>query len=451
MKCGDHHPRTLIISWHWPPTGRASASVLGALFRFAPPGIFRVITRSFDKPGASQGQQAHDDLNARIPPVNVRWPYDDQGQPGLRAWPTLVGTVWAMVRHGGRVDREWDVQRVLAVYPHRFSMLIGWWIARKLNVPLVLYMHDLCAEALAFGNPLRRWFWRNVDRRCLREAWLVLVPTQEFAAHYERRGINRCWVLPHCAAHDVQQAEPPKLSRVLRLLYSGRVYEPHADAMRAFVSATRGLSGVSVTYLTDPTDCGGLMDEVGGRWLPREQAMAVLPSADVFVLLLGSNTPWPEEVMGCFPSKILDYLCVGRPILALAPKGSFVDRLVSQSGCGMVVHDHSPASIRSVIEGFRDPHRRSEMAAAGRRLAGQLRGDVWMERLTERLHLGPAARSSQPGFPESTGRRNSQDDDGKPAAEKSATGSWTSDTGAEIEFAGSSLPLVSSDTAFSLG
>ena len=185
--------------------------------------------------------------------------------------------------------------------------------------------------------------------------------------------------------------------------------------------------------------------------MPREQAMSVLPSADVFLVLLGLNTPWPEEVMGCFPSKLVEYLCVGRPILALSPKGSFVDRLVSQSGCGVVVHDRDPAAIRSAIEGLRDADRRAEMAAAGRRLAGQLGGDLWMERLTECLRLGPATGPSHPGFPRLAIDRGMHDDDGRLAVEKSVVRQGILDAGAGASVARSSMSSVSLYEAFSLG
>ena len=425
------HPRTLIISWHWPPTNRASAGVLGALFGCAPKGVFRVITRSFPEYSGSDRRPGPVDLDSRIPPTYVRWPFDDQSQPTLRAIPALLRTILAMIRHSHALQHAWGVERVLAVYPHRFSLLIGWWAARRLSVPLVLYMHDLFAEAMTSRNRLRRWFWRAVDHVCLRDAWLVLVPTEEFAAHYRRRSINRCWVLPHCAPNDQEPTGPlgatgslpasahfvgsavrttlvrrrtgphngpyppaqkpigpPTPTKMLHLLYSGQVYEPHADAARAFIDATNDCEGVRVTFQSHPSGCDGLMGKVGARWLPYAEARAALLQADVFVVLLGFDTPCPEEVKGCFPSKLIDYLCVGRPILAVVPKGCFVDRLISQAGCGVVVERLDRDSIHSAIQRLRDPRTRAEMARAARRLAAELAGDLWMDKLLERLRVG---------------------------------------------------------------
>ena len=97
--------------------------------------------------------------------------------------------------------------------------------------------------------------------------------------------------------------------------------------------------------------------------------------------------------MGCFPSKLIDYLSVGRPILAIVPAGSFVDRLVATSGCGVVVRQHDKDSIRQAVAQMRDPGMRAAMIDAGQRLLRELDSRIWMPRLLERLRLGPPDRS----------------------------------------------------------
>lgn len=382
-------PRTLIVSWHWPPTNRASAGVLGTLFASAPPDAFRVITRSFPLHKIEDRREVSPGFEDRIPVTSVPWPHDDQSQPTLRAWPTVVRTLWNIVRSALRIHRTWQAERVLAVFPHRLSLLAGWLVARITGLPLVLYMHDLCAESMLFRNPLRRLWWKWVDHVCLKRAWMIIVPTEEFAAHYRSRGLTRCWVLPHCVPEQPPESTTPRsTSDRLRLIYSGAIYEPHAGAAEAFLTAVDTLPEVELTLLTKPTACGGLLATRGARWLPHAQAIDELARADVFVVLLGTQTPCPREVHGCFPSKIVDCLQFGRPILAIVPRGSFVDRLITRSGCGIVVRDHTPAAIITAIERLRDERLREDMAMAASRLARQLRADDWMPRLLERLQHG---------------------------------------------------------------
>ena len=116
--------------------------------------------------------------------------------------------------------------------------------------------------------------------------------------------------------------------------------------------------------------------------------MRKIASADVCVVALGWNTPYPEEVYGCFPSKIVDYLAASRPILAIVPAMSFVDELVEDSGCGVAVNSRDVASIRAGLDQLRSPTARARMIERGRALSEQLQSDDWMKTLLQRLVIG---------------------------------------------------------------
>lgn len=404
-----HNPpavRTLVVSWHWPPTARASAGVLGSLFQTAPKDCFRVVTRAFPQNTEADQRPTSPQLIARVPRVDVPWPMPESIQPGVRHCPMLLRTFKAMVDRGTKAAKKWNAQRILAVYPHRLSLLAGWRIARRLDLPLVLYMHDLFAEATRFRNPVKRRFWNSVDRRVLKDAWMTIVPTEEFAEHYRMRGIVNTWVLPHCIPSDqcpsipaVRNSWSDEWAADLKLIYSGAIYEPHEDAARALVDATRGMEGVEMTYHTNPAACDGLLGRVGAKWVSHDEANKALKESDVAVVVLGKDTPCPEEVQGCFPSKIIDALKLAKPILAIVPSGSFVHRFIRTTRCGMAVTEFDTSNIRAAIDKFRDPHTRRQMSLRARDVAFQLESERWMQRLVERLSVGPATASSHPPFP----------------------------------------------------
>jgi glycosyltransferase involved in cell wall biosynthesis len=384
-------PRTLIISWHWAPTNRASANVMAALFQNAPSSAFRVITRHLPMPPVDART-----LCPPIPTEYVDWPLPDD-RP-VRIWTALADltTLVKMIRRADRLNDRWGVERVLSVFPHRFSMVGGWLVARRLGVPYVAYMHDLCSEAIITRVRAKKILWRIIDRKLLRHAWMVIVPTEEFAQHYRSRGIRRLWTLPHCLPTGVPPSEPHDEQETLRIIYSGNVYEPHEDAIAAILQATRDLPEVRFTFQSNPHP---LLRDQSAAWLSRRQAMENLQEADVFLVALGSRTPYPLEIHGCFPSKITDYLAVGRPILAVVPPGCFVDRFIRETGCGLVVNSLNPTSLREAIERLRDPQLREQMAAAGRRVTEQIEPDYWFSLLRQRLVFGPPHQSSAPPFP----------------------------------------------------
>jgi len=383
-------PRTLVVAWHWPVVNRASANVMANLFRTAPPSAFRVITRRVDSP--------KDDRTAAPPLVAefIDWPLPDDKPVRLKTWWADVTTAVKMVLLARRIDRDWPVERVLAVFPGRYGLLAGWAIARLLNVRFVPYMHDLLGETIVTSSRLKRRFWQWVERRALAQAWVTIVPTHEFAQHYHQRGVHKTWVVPHCLPADVASSEPPPPKDKLRLVYCGAIYEPHEDAIAALIQATHNLDDTELVFLSrDHVVLHGR----DVRWLPRAQAMEQIEQADVCVVALGWNTPYPKEVFGCFPSKIVDYLAVGRPILAVVPAMSFVDRLIHDSRCGVTVNARDVFSIRAGLDKLRNPEARAEMIANGQALAKQLRSEDWMQQLLQRLVLGVQPGESPPPFP----------------------------------------------------
>lgn len=384
-------PSTLVVSWHWPPVSRASANVLGTLFQTADPAAFRVLTREMPTPSGAEP--------ARCPPLpteGLRWPLPDD-EP-VRLWTYLANVRMAlrMWARASRLDAAHAVQRVIAVYPHRYGLLAGWLIARWLGVPLFAYMHDFCFETLVTRSRLRRWFWQLVDRRVLRDAELIMVPDPAFVEHYRRRGLTQTWVLPHCVAPDIEPAPERPSNGALRLVYAGNVYEAHDDAVAAFIGAARRVNNLEIEFLSRAHP---VLQGQSQRWLPRSQALECLRQADVGVVALGWNTPYPEEIRCCFPSKIVDYLALGLPIFAVVPAGCFVDRLIRASGCGVVVSKLERGAIAAALEELRAPERRARCRAASLCLANELNAAYWMSELSLRLsHTPGSVRPSRP-FP----------------------------------------------------
>lgn len=378
--------RTLIIAWHWPPTNRASANVLGNLFRHASPRNYRVLTRA-----VGHEQAEPDDIS--LAADRVRWPLPDDRPVRFRTLAADLATTVRIVWRAWRVHLEWNVQGVLAVYPTRYGLLSGWMVSKLLGVPLIAYMHDLFRETLLSGSRLKRAAWSRLDDRILRDARLILTPTPHAARHYAARGLHQTFVLPHTmpdvrddhAAGSTRSSTHEAASgssEVLKLAYAGAVYEAHHDAVEALIAAVRNDSDVSLVFFSRSQ---GLPDGCDVRWLSPADLARAVRKADMGVVALGWNTPYPEEIHVCFPSKIIDYLAAGRPILAIVPQDCFVDAFVRETGCGVVVNSKDPDLIRTALAALRDPGYRRRLAAAVPAAAARLDAKTWMSALTRRL------------------------------------------------------------------
>ncbi|MCG3132290.1 MAG: hypothetical protein FLDDKLPJ_03123 [Phycisphaerae bacterium] len=380
-------PRTLVVSWQWPPVNRASANVLATLFNAASPASFRVLTRRMCNDG--DGVRA-----PRLETERVAWPLPDDRPVRFRTFLAELRTFVRVLARAWRMHLTWDVQVVLSVYPTRYGLLSGWAASRLLGVPHVAYMHDLLRETLLTKSRLKRAFWCELDERILRGSRVILTPTREHAEHYARRGLANTAVLPH-TVDDADAEEPSSTlvsqqaadvatqgSRPLRLVYSGAIYEPHLDAVEAIIEATKSEPEIELIFLTKPQPA---LAGLRMRWLEPRRMRAAIRSADAGVVALGWRTPYPDEIRVCFPSKIVDYLGAGRPILAVVPRGCFVDRFVRETGCGVCANEPTCDSIRAACRELQDSAKRARFSERACAAARSLRPARWMRRLEDAL------------------------------------------------------------------
>jgi colanic acid biosynthesis glycosyl transferase WcaI len=81
---------------------------------------------------------------------------------------------------------------------------------------------------------------------------------------------------------------------------------------------------------------------------PYERLPEVLGAADVLIALLE-----PEAGAYSVPSKVLTYLCAGRPLLVSVSEDNLAARVVERSGAGLVVPPGDPKALVSAAAALR--------------------------------------------------------------------------------------------------
>jgi glycosyltransferase involved in cell wall biosynthesis len=111
---------------------------------------------------------------------------------------------------------------------------------------------------------------------------------------------------------------------------------------------------------------------------PFEHLSDVLGSADVLVAILE-----PDAGVFCVPSKVLSYLCAGRPVLLAVPTENLVSRIVAEQGAGLGVEPTDVAGFcAAALELAKSPALREKAGRAARQYA-ETHFDV--ERITDRF------------------------------------------------------------------
>ena len=240
------------------------------------------------------------------------------------------------------------VQRVVATW------------CRQQGVPWVFWLQDLYSVAIrttarqrlggTAGN-LVGYGSESLERSLARQAAAVVPITHDFQPILDRWGVarERCTVIENWAPladlperprdNGWRRAQGIADDRFV-FLYSGTLGLKHRPEL-LFELAAQHTGDADVVVISEGMGEQRLRHMLTERPLPNlrvlpfqpfEQFPDILGAADTLVALL-------EPSAGTFsvPSKVLSYLCAGRPILGAIPSENLAARTVERSGSGLVV------------------------------------------------------------------------------------------------------------------
>ena len=229
---------------------------------------------------------------------------------------------------------------------------------REHGVPWVFWLQDLYSVAInatavgRLGPPGRvvGWGFERIERSLLREASAVVAITEDFnglldewGVRPERRAVIENWAplaeLP-LRDRDNPWRRAQGFGDRFTYLYSGTLGLKHRPEL-LYELAAQHVDDADVVVISEGLGEERLREMLAERPLPNlrllpyqpfEHVPDILGSADVLVGLL-------EPTAGTFsvPSKVLSYLCAGRPILAAIPGENLAARTVERAGAGLVV------------------------------------------------------------------------------------------------------------------
>ena len=223
------------------------------------------------------------------------------------------------------------------------------------------------------------------EGRLLRRAEAVLAITDAFRPLLDRWRVDpaRVAVIENWAPleelpqrpRDTAWAEAHGLGGHEVVMYSGTLGMKHdpaglarlAERLEARPSARLVVvsSGEGADWLAAQQATRGLANVVLLPFQPFEVFPDVLGAADVFVAVLE-----PEASAVSVPSKVLAYLCAGRPPVLSVPADNLAARIVTREDAGVVVPPGDAEALADAVLALLDaPQRRAAMGVAGRAYA----------------------------------------------------------------------------------
>jgi glycosyltransferase involved in cell wall biosynthesis len=244
----------------------------------------------------------------------------------------------------------------------------------------------LGAKFGSIGRAIGRHYIAKESRQLKRSDEVVLI-SEDFLPIVEGWGVPRarCSVVPNWAPLDEiprgsktnAWSRPRGLDAKRCILYAGTLGLKHDPRLLLKLAQRVGqYEDVRVVVLSEGPGAEFLASEAKRRGLanlllfgyePMEMLPSVLATADILVAILRA-----EAQIFSVPSKVLSYLCAGRPLLLAVPPANLAARVVGSSDAGIVVGSDAEESFLAGAELLlKDAALRRSLGANARRYAEQ--------------------------------------------------------------------------------
>ncbi len=257
------------------------------------------------------------------------------------------------------------------------------------DIPYIFWWQDVYSDAVGtiarqrLGRPGEAvaWLADRVERGCARRSAAIVPITDAFVDQLNSWNIDpgKVAVIPNWGALDEISPRPRHnpwsaahaLDGVKVVMYTGTLGLKHDPSVIAELASNV------------PDDCRVVVvsQGMGRQWLeehcgdnpklvlmdfqPYEQLPDMLGSADVLVAVLERDASRYSV-----PSKVLNYLCAGRPVLAVLPTDNAVAGIVRSAEAGVVVPPGGDVKASEALDRLlSDAELRRTMAANAREYA----------------------------------------------------------------------------------
>jgi glycosyltransferase involved in cell wall biosynthesis len=363
--------KILLLSWGVPPAVTGAATVVANLAQqFRREDMIVAGEKPHNPPPFSWSNDWPE-----LVYVRYVWPFGWRGYHRWRIiqWPYLFcRCLWLVRRH--------QIDSIVVVFPDTHFLLAGYLSARLLRRRLFPYFHNTYLEN---RQGLRRLFARWLQARVFAYAEHVFVMSDGMSELYRERypQVRKQSPLLHSFSETLPRLDvPPTVGSPMRIAVCGNINATCDEAATRLGEAIATCPDTRLSVYGGTTAhhlrAIGLLRE-GGECgaVSREELLRRLAGADVLVLPHGfTGSMSAEEYQTIFPTKTIEYLMSGRPILAHTPPGCFLTRFLRENDCALIVDRPDVDALREALERLRtDFSLRSRLAANARRTAERFR------------------------------------------------------------------------------
>ena len=244
---------------------------------------------------------------------------------------------------------------ILGVYPDEVYLFAAYLVSLLTGKPLYLYFHNTYLEHPR-NNIMAGW----LQPRLFKHAQHMFVMSKAMQTLYRKYYPDLvCTPLVHTYNEPPPEAanlpSPAGVGIPLRIALSGSVNASNDGAVGHMASAIKSLPDTELWIYskTNPhylSTVGVDGSQFHLTTVSRDTLIAELQKADILFLPHGfSDRKSLEEIETIFPTRTIEYLIAGRPILAHMPERCFIADFLREHHCALVITDPDIEALKAGI------------------------------------------------------------------------------------------------------
>lgn len=335
-------PRPLVVSHRWLPASTGTPIVLYELFRHFPAQSVRVLCG----PGLTPRSQ----LKLPFPTTRLTIERVDRYLSG--AYRLAGKRMLPLVRQALRaaVLRE-RPSAIYAHYPDAVFVTAAALTAEEFGIPLTIYFDIL------WGGNDEPGLADEYEHRVCTIARHRFAITEMYCEYLSAKHGLPFQLMPHVITSPPPSPPVAAHERARKIHLGGNVYpNMNLDAVQtlhrvlAAEASPPELEILGFTPREDLTRWGIDGSFVKTGTVPRDQLLDIQRKSAVLYLPEAFESPVPDMIRNNFPTKALEYMLTGTPILVHAPADCYLSRSAREHGWGVLVDQPGTAPLRAGLD-----------------------------------------------------------------------------------------------------
>ena len=238
---------------------------------------------------------------------------------------------------------------LIGLYPTIASLDVSARVAEITGIPYYPYLHDTVVEGLSHSEFASKAV--SVQKKVFKLAKKIITMSEGMTDYYSKNYKLKTYPLEH--SYPEKLLEKPNYNRNKKAFWGGEVYAINEKSFERVQDALLDLSTEFLVTSLSPLKIKNTKNVTKTFFPSRKEYINAVFTHGILVLAIN----WPDEsdvheaeLSTIFPTKTIEYLASGSPILVHCPEHYFLSKFFKKHKCGIVVTKRKKIDLKLAIK-----------------------------------------------------------------------------------------------------